>query len=187
MRIINGGDGLIAAGVAHAGPGISTIGHGDAELEGAEACLRFLFGLQVVLDLLINGDVARPTGRITAAAHDVALHQLVAGEQAAHAAHVAVAIATDFVGDAMEDEGLLFEGFERLQDGAELELGSSFLRPELLGQGAIGREHDDQPLTALRSGSAGDTGQSGQEGQCGSGDAQVAEELAAMEMFHGGN
>ncbi len=58
--------------------------------------------LQEVLDLLIDRDAAGPAGGRVRAALDVAGEQLDAGEQAADAAHVVVAVAADPVADAVQ-------------------------------------------------------------------------------------
>ena len=186
MRVIHRREGLIPAGVAHACPGIGPIRHGDAELERAEACFRGRILLEEVFQLLIDRDAAGPTGGIAAAAHDVAFEQLVAGEQAAHAAHVAVAIAAHFVGDAVEDEHAVLEGFERLEDRFQLGERSGAVRPEILRQRAVRGEEDDQPLALLRCGRAGEVRQAGKEGQRRGGDAELAQKGATVKGFHGG-
>ena len=114
VGVVYGGDGLIGTGIGHAGPGVGTIGDGDAEFEGAEAGFGAGLGLEEVFYLLVDRDASGPTGWVAAAAADVAGEEFGAGEEAAHAAHVGVAIATDFVEDAIEDEGAFFEGFEGL-------------------------------------------------------------------------
>ena len=55
------------------------------------------------------------------------------------------------------------------------------IRPEVLGEGAVGAEHDDEALAALRCGCSGEAGEAGEEGKGGGGEAEVAEELAARE------
>lgn len=112
MGVIDGSDWLIGTCIRHAGPGVGTIGDGDAELEGAEAGFGGGLALEVVFDFLVDGDAASPTRGIATAAADVAGEEFCAGEQAAHAAHVGVAIAPHFIEDTIEDEGAFFEGFE---------------------------------------------------------------------------
>jgi hypothetical protein len=181
VGVIDGGDGLIGTGVGHAGPGVGAIGHGDAELDGAEAGLGGGVGLQVVFDFLVDGNAAGPACGVAAAAADVAGEEFGAGEQAAHAAHVGVAITTHFVVHAVEDEGAFFEGLEGFEDGFELEGVALLLWPEVLGQGAVWAEHDDHALAPLRGGGTGEAGQAGEEGQAGGGETEVAEELTAGE------
>ena len=53
--------------------------------------------------------LAQPAG-VSRAALDVAGEQLDAGEQAADAAHVVVAVAADLVADAVEDKGAALNG-----------------------------------------------------------------------------
>ena len=55
-----------------------------------------------------------PAGRRVGAALDVAGEQLDAGEQAADAAHVVVAVAADLVADAVQDQRLVLERLQRL-------------------------------------------------------------------------
>ena len=54
-------------------------------------------GLQEVFDFLIDRDAFGPAGGRIGAALDVAGEELGAGEEAADAAHVVVAVAADFV------------------------------------------------------------------------------------------
>src|SRR5205085_8862745 len=133
-----------------------------------------------VFDFLIDRNAAGPTRRAAAAAADIAGQQFARREQAAHPAHVIVAVAVDFVADAIEHERAALEWFEWLQDRFESQL-LACLRPELARQGAIWRKHDDQSLALLRKRRAGETGQCGEERQRGSGDAKVTEKLAAVE------
>jgi hypothetical protein len=58
---------LVAAGVDHSAPCVGPVGHEDAEFERAEASGRLRPRLQVVADLLVDGDAARPAGRCIAA------------------------------------------------------------------------------------------------------------------------
>ena len=58
--------------------------------------------------------LAQPAGRVRAAL-DVAGEQLDAGEQAADAAHVAVAVAADLVADAVQGQRLVLERLQRLE------------------------------------------------------------------------
>ena len=163
VRIVDRRDGLIGARVAHARPRIGATGHGDAELQRAEAGARLRLALEEILHLLVDGDAARPAGGIAAAAPDIAGQQFTAGEQAAHAAHVAVAVAADLVVDAVEHERLALEWLERLEDRLELEGFALLVRPELIRQRAIRREHDDQPLAALAEAARRQAGQAGRE------------------------
>ena len=184
IRIIDRRDGLVAAEVAHARPRVRAVRHRDAEFHRAEACLCLRFALEEFFDLLVNRDAARPACGISAAAHDVARQQFGAREQTAHAAHVAVAVAADFVVNALQHERPVLERRERFEDGFESEIPRG-VRPEFVGQCAIRREHDDQPLATLRKRRPGERGQAREEWQRGGGDSEVAEELAAVEVHHG--
>ena len=64
----------------------------------------FGLGLEEVLDFLVDRNALRPSGWRIGAALNVAGKQLGAGEQAADAAHVIVAVAADFVAEAVEHE-----------------------------------------------------------------------------------
>ncbi len=99
---------LVGAGVRHTSPGVGAIGDHDAEFERAEASAGGRICLQEVLDFLVDGDAFGPAGRRVGAALDVAGEQFGAGEQAADAAHVVVAVAADLVGNAVEDERAVF-------------------------------------------------------------------------------
>ena len=137
---------LVGAGVGHAGPGVGPIGDHDAEFERAEPGLRGGIALQEVLDLLVDRDAAGPAGRRVRAALDVARKELDAGEQAADAAHVVVAVAADAVADAVEDQRAVLERGERLEDRLERELVALLVGPEVAGHDPVGAEHHDQPL-----------------------------------------
>ena len=58
--------------------------------------------------------LAQPAG-VSRAALDVAGEQLDAGQQAADAAHVVVAVAADLVADAVQDQRAVSERLQRLQ------------------------------------------------------------------------
>ena len=62
--------------------------------------------LEVVLDFLIDRDALGPAGGGIGAALDVAGEEFDAGEKTADAAHVAVAVAADLVGQTVENECL---------------------------------------------------------------------------------
>ena len=109
--------------------------------------------------------------------------QFGTSEQATHAAHVVVAVAADFVEDALEHQRAILERRERFEDGLEIQLTRS-IRPELVGQRAVRREHDDEPLASLRKRSARERRQAREKWHRGGGDSEVAEELAAVEVHH---
>ena len=121
------------------------------------------------------------------AALDVAGEELDAGQEAADAAHVAVAVGADLVADPVEGEQLLLEGVEGLE--ALLELAELAFRvgPEVLGDDAVGAEHDHEPLLR-RSAARGEAeaGQLREEGRGGGADAEVAQEFAAALMSRHG-
>ena len=104
----------------------------------------------MVLDLLVDGDAAGPAGRRVGTALDVAGEQLDAGEQAADAAHVAVAVAADPVADAVQEQRPVPERLQRRDALLERELGAVLVRPEGRRNDAVGAEHNDEPLLALR-------------------------------------
>src|SRR6185295_6845976 len=99
------------------------------------------------------------------AAHDVALQKFVTGQQAAHAAHVAVTVPTYLVEDAMQDERAVLVSLQRLEDGLELKTRALLVRPEFIRQRPVWREHDDKPLAALRQRGAHQVWQTGKKGK----------------------
>src|SRR5690606_20034506 len=99
------------------------------------------------------GRTAGPASRQTRVAGEVALEQLGRGQALTGALLVRVAGAV--VGrrhvDVVEDQQVLLVGAERREDRAEVELalGRRRARPEVRGDVAVGRVHDQQPLGAL--------------------------------------
>ena len=93
---------------------------------------RFGPALQEILDLLIDRDSLGPSGRGVRTALDVAGEQLDAGQQAAHAAHVVVAVAAKLVADAVEDQRAIAERLQRLEALLELERCPFLVGPERL-------------------------------------------------------
>ncbi len=181
----DGGDGLVGAGVSPAGPGVGAVGDGDAEFEGAEASAGVGLGLEVVLEFLVDRRPAGPAGGGIGAALDVAREQFDPGEEATHAAHVSVAVATDAVTKTFDDQGAVFEGGEGFEDALELEVGAGLVRPEMGGDDAVGAEDEDETLFGF-GGGRGEAGQSGEEGESGGGEAELADELASRGGGHGG-
>ena len=109
----------------------------------ASFCRKFLISWSIEMPL-------GPAGRRVRAALDVAGEQLDAGQQAADAAHVVVAVAADLVADAVQDQRLVLERLERRQALLERELRPFLVGPEGRRDDAVGAEHDDQPLLAPR-------------------------------------
>ena len=146
VRIIGWGHGLVGAGIGHARPGIGTIAYTHAKFQCAKARTGGGLRLQKVFDLLINRDAFGPASRGVAAALNVAGEELDAGKQAAHPAHVAVAIAAHAVVHALEHEQLIAEWFQRLKDWLEGKVGAGLVWPIMFRDGAVGAEHHDQTL-----------------------------------------
>ena len=179
-------DGLVGAGVAPAGPRIGAVADGDAEFEGAEAGLGPRVRLQVRPQDLVDGRTAGPAGRRAAAAHDVAGEEFDAGKQAAHAAHVRVAVAADAVVHALEREQPVLERLEGLHDRLEPEVRAFLVGPEGRRDDAVGREDEDDALAAAGGGLGGaERGQSAEERERGGRKTEAAEEFAAMLERHG--
>ena len=179
------GDGLAAASVGHARPRVGAVLHADAELERTEPCAGRSLALEKVFDLLVDRDAAGPAGRHAGTAHDIARQQFDAGEEATHAAHVAVAIAAHFVGETLEGQQAVAVGRERAQDFLQLKVAADLVGPEGGRDGAVGREDDDEPLTWAGGCGEGETRQAGDEGQHGGGQTGLAEKFAAEERGHG--
>ena len=91
-----------------------------------------------VLDLLIDREPLGPARRRVGAALDVAGEELDPRQQAAHAAHVVVAVAAKLVADAVEDQCAIPEGLQRLQALLELERWSFLVGPERGGTTPLG-------------------------------------------------
>ena len=106
---------MFGPGVDHPGPGVGAVGDHDAELERAEPGARGRVVLEEVLDLLVDRQAAGPAGRRVRAALDVAREELDAGQQAADAAHVVVAVAADLVADAVQGQRPVLERLQRLE------------------------------------------------------------------------
>jgi hypothetical protein len=77
--------------------------------------------LQEVFDLLVDRQAAGPAGGSVAAPLDVSGEQFDAGQQAAHAAHVLIAVAANFVMHAVQDQRAVLQGRQRLENLLERE------------------------------------------------------------------
>ena len=184
----DGRDGLIGAGVAPTRPWIGAVADGDTDLERAQAGLGPRVGLEMGADDLVDGRPAGPAGGGAAAAHDVAGEELDAGQQAAHAAHVGIAVAADTIVHALEREQLVLERLEGLHDRLELEVSAFLVGPEGRRDDAVGREDEDHALAAAggRFGGA-EGGEAAEERERGGRKAEAAEEFAAVLEGHGLN
>ena len=138
-------------------------------------------GLECVLDLLIDREPLGPARRCVGAALDVAREKLDARQQAAHAAHVVVAVAAHLVADAVEDQRAIMERLERLQDLLELERRAFLVGPERRRHDAVGAEHD-RPAAACAAAwlAKPRLGRFKMNGQGRGADSQVADELASV-------
>ena len=180
VGVVDRRDRLVRPGVDHAGPGIGAVRNHHAELERAEPGARVRLALQGVLDLLVDREPLGPARRRVGTTLDVAGKELDPRQQAAHAAHVVVAVAAELVADPVEDQRAILERLQRLQALLELERRPFLVGPERRGNDAVGAEHDDQPLLApllIRETQAGQV-QDEREGR--RADAQVADELASV-------
>ena len=121
--------------------------------------------MEIVLEFLIDGNAFSPSGRGVRAALDVSWKKLDAGEQAAHAAHVIVTIATNFIGEAVQNEHAILKGLQGRHDLFEIEVTSSFLRPISGRNRAVRAEHDDQALAGANRAGQAKAGQADQERQ----------------------
>src|SRR5207244_2391535 len=79
----------------------------------------------------------------------IAREEFAAGEQAADAAHMRVAVAADAIAHAVEDQRALPERLERLEAFLQSKLRALFIRPERRRHDAVRAEHNNQPLLAL--------------------------------------
>ncbi len=179
VRVVDRRDRLVRAGVAHSRPGVGALRDHDAELERAEPRLRRRVGLQVRLDLLVDRDAVGPAGWRIGAALDVAREKLDAGQQAADAAHVAVAVAANLVADAVQDQGLFPKRLQRrkaLLKRCELPL---FIWPEVFGNDAIGGKNHHQPFSLDRRRSPTEARKIHQKRQRRGGDSGASQKLTA--------
>src|SRR5262249_15213258 len=152
-------------GVRHPRPRIRPLRHHYAELKRPEPGARRRVLLEEVLDLLIDGDTARPPGRRIRPALDIAREELRAGEQTPHAPHVCVAVAANAVADAVENEGSTLERLQRLQRLLEREVLALFIRPKRVRNNTVWAEDHYQPLLPLRAVGRRQAGQVGNERQ----------------------
>ena len=98
---------------------------------------------------LIDRNSASPSCRRIATTLYIARCEFDSGQQTTHTPHVAVAIASNLVANTPDDKHLLAILLERFQDLFELKIGSLGVRPKVLFNCAIGREHDHQTLAFL--------------------------------------
>ena len=111
---------FVRAGVDHPCPGVGPVGDEHPELERAEARGGLWARLEESGDLLIDRRSARPARRRVAPPLDVAREELDTGEEAADAAHVAVAVAADLVANSLEREEAILERGQRGEDRTQL-------------------------------------------------------------------
>ena len=95
-----------------------------------------------------------------------------------------VAVAPDPVVQSLQHEHAVLEPGEGLEDGLELFDRARFILPEMGGQGSVGRENNDETLPAGDRFGRLQAGEPGHEGQGGSGEAEVAEKVAAVSHHH---
>src|SRR5262249_34702074 len=148
----------------------------DAEFERAESRLGGRVLLEEVPNLLVDGDALGPAGWRVGATLDVAGEEFDAGEEAAYAAHVAVAVAANLVGDTLQCERLLAERFERREDFLERLQFALGIRPVRRGDGPVGAEDEDDTLLPLRLIGEAKTRQVEDERNGRSADAKIADE-----------
>ena len=142
--------------------------------------------MEEISNFLIDGNIFRPAGGFVTAALDVTGEQFVGGQQAADAAHVAVAVAANFIGDAFEGERFIFKWFERRQDPFQLEVSPGLVGPEVGGNGAVRGEHEDDSLPWAGRGRLGQRRQGGKKRQDRGGKAEAVQKLAAGSDGHDG-
>jgi hypothetical protein len=153
-------------------------------LKGTESRAGGVILLEEIFEFLVDRDSVCPTGRRVRAALDVAGEEFDAGEEAAYAAHVTVAVAADAVGEALQQEHALLVVLEGFQDGLELSQFTRLVRPEVRREGAVWREHDDEALPGGGVLCPVEAGQTGDEGEGRGREAEVAEKSAAGSHDH---
>ena len=189
VRIVDRCHRFVRAGIDHSCPGVGPVGDEHPELERAEARGGFRARLEESGDLLIDRRSARPARRRVAPPLDVAREELDTGEEAADAAHVAVAVAADLVADSLEREEAILERGQRREDRTQLHrrLGIPFRpgerpscgRPEVLLHGAVRAEDDDEPLP--RRGGACEAGQIAEERRYRRTDPELPQQFTARD------
>jgi len=100
---------------------------------------------------------------------------------------VPVAVAADLVGQPFEHQHLVSPRTQRLHDHLELQflLVAERVRPEVVGQGAVRREHDDEalaPFPVFPDRPGGQAAHAAEEGQGGGGETEVADKITARMM-----
>ena len=146
VRVAQGSDGLVGPGVGHARPWIGLVENPDPEMKNPVAGPGFLLGLEKIGDLMVDGYSLGPTGGGMPSSLNVSGVKLDTRKQAAHAPHVVVPVAPYLVVEVLEEKEPVAEGLERLGDGLELEVLALLVGPEVLRDGPIGTEHDDEAL-----------------------------------------
>ena len=184
VGIVDRGHGFVGAGVNHPGPVVGPVRHRHPELEGPETRAGGGIVLQKIPDLLVDGDAIGPPCGVVGAALDVPRKEFNPGEEAADPALVLVAVAPDPVVQPLQHEHAVLELREGLEDGLEVAQGPGFVLPEVRREGPVGRENNDETLPAGDRFGRLQAGEPGHEGQGGSGEAEVAEKVAAVSHHH---
>ena len=189
IRIVDRRHRLVGTGVHHPRPGIGPVGDEDAELERAEPGGGLRARLEEAGDLLIDRQPARPARRRVASPLDVAGEEFDAGEQAADAAHVAIAVAADLVANAFEGEEAILEGSQGGEDRPQCHGLLAFAGrrgeragggwPEVLPHRAVRAEDNDEPLPRRRS--ACKAGQIAEERRHGRTDPEFPQQFTASD------
>src|SRR5262249_9677774 len=109
---------------------------------------------------------------------DISGKQFDARQQTANPAHVRIAVPTDLVADAVEDQSAVLQRLQGFQAFLESE-GPCLVRPESGGYDAVGAEHHAHPLLAPLLVRETETRQVQDEWQGRRADSQVADEFAS--------
>src|SRR5262249_30806826 len=91
-----------------------------------------------------------------------------------------VAVAADLVADAVQEQGLVLERLQRFGAFAQRELLAGFLGPEVVGEDAIGAEHDDETLLGLRLLAGANAGEVQHKRHRRGAEAEFADEVTAI-------
>src|SRR5690606_27686941 len=105
------------------GPGVGPVGNEHAKFERSEAGLSCCVLLQEILNFLIDGNSAGPTGGSLTAPLHVPGKQFDPRKQTADAPHVAIAIASNAIAHTVQDERAILKRFERRKAFLEFEIG----------------------------------------------------------------
>ena len=182
VRIIDRSHRLVGAGVGHPRPCVSSVGDHNTKFERAKSRACGGVGLILIANELVNRDTFRPTGRRVRSTLNITGKEFDSGQQTSNSPHMSIAITLDAIADAVHGHHAILEFAQRFEDAFQLESFALDIRPEMLGNDAIGAEDKNQTLFCRRSDrvSPGEAGQIASEVGSRSADTCLAEEFTSI-------